>query len=70
MQKIEIYETAFYNLKREFGDMSVTEACPPTVRKSLSERLGAEFSLDKTTELNLTKPVSLDGLTTLELVYL
>lgn len=42
----------------------------PIAFTTLSGKLGAQAYINKASELDLTKPVKLDGLTTLELVYL
>lgn len=42
----------------------------PIAFENLSGKLGVQAYINKTSELDLTKPVSLDGLTTIELVYL
>jgi len=55
-------------------DLHISWAKPgektPTAFTSLAGKLGVQAYITKTSELNLTKPVKLDGLTTLELVYL
>ncbi|MFC0227270.1 DUF1120 domain-containing protein [Serratia aquatilis] len=42
----------------------------PVAFTTLAGKLGVQAYINKTSELDLTKPVVLDGLTTLELVYL
>ncbi|MEB7587824.1 DUF1120 domain-containing protein [Serratia rubidaea] len=42
----------------------------PIAFTTLTGKLGAQAYLNKSSELDLTKPVALDGLTTIELVYL
>ncbi|MBC3252461.1 DUF1120 domain-containing protein [Serratia fonticola] len=42
----------------------------PVAFTTLSGQLGVQAYINKASELDLTKPVSLDGLTTIELVYL
>ncbi|VEI65427.1 DUF1120 domain-containing protein [Serratia rubidaea] len=42
----------------------------PIAFTNLAGKLGVEAYLNKASELDLTKPVTLDGLTTIELVYL
>lgn len=42
----------------------------PTAFTTVAGKLGVQAYITKTSELDLTKPVKLDGLTTLELVYL
>jgi hypothetical protein len=42
----------------------------PIAFTTLAGKLGVQAYINKASELDLTKPVVLDGLTTLELVYL
>lgn len=42
----------------------------PVAFENLNAKVGVQAYLNKASELDLTKPVALDGLTTLELVYL
>ncbi|MFC0227268.1 DUF1120 domain-containing protein [Serratia aquatilis] len=47
-----------------------TGTTTPIAFTTLAGKLGVQAYINKTSELDLTKPVVLDGLTTLELVYL
>ncbi|HEJ7857786.1 TPA: DUF1120 domain-containing protein [Serratia marcescens] len=49
---------------------SVDDKLEPVAFKTLAGKLGAQAYINKTSELDLSKPVKLDGLTTLELIYL
>lgn len=42
----------------------------PMAFKTVAGKLGVQAYINKTSELDLSKPINLDGLTTLELVYL
>ncbi|HGM4923499.1 TPA: DUF1120 domain-containing protein [Serratia marcescens] len=69
-------------VKSEFGSLfntlryqryvswAATGTLTPIAFTTLSGKLGAQAYINKASELDLTKPVKLDGLTTLELVYL
>ena len=49
---------------------SKTGTTVPVAFETLSGKLSVQAYINKTSELDLTKPVALDGLTTIELVYL
>ncbi|HHR6039188.1 TPA: DUF1120 domain-containing protein [Providencia alcalifaciens] len=53
-----------------YSSWAETGTLTPIAFTTLSGKLGAQAYINKASELDLTKPVKLDGLTTLELVYL
>lgn len=52
------------------SSFTLGDAIEPVAFTTLAGKLSVEAYLNKTSELDLSKPVKLDGLTTLELVYL
>ncbi|NNS10132.1 DUF1120 domain-containing protein [Erwinia sp. JH02] len=62
---------ALFNLSgQRYASWAATGTLTPIAFTTLSGKLGAQAYINKASELDLTKPVKLDGLTTLELVYL
>ncbi|MHA7845306.1 DUF1120 domain-containing protein [Serratia sp. D1N4] len=53
-----------------YSSWAKTGTTTPIAFTTLTGKLGVQAYINKTSELDLTKPVALDGLTTLELVYL
>ncbi|MFC0227266.1 DUF1120 domain-containing protein [Serratia aquatilis] len=53
-----------------YASWAATGTTTPIAFTTLAGKLGVQAYINKTSELDLTKPVVLDGLTTLELVYL
>lgn len=53
-----------------FTSWAPTGTTSPVAFKTLTATLGIQAYINKTSELDLTKPVRLDGLTTIELIYL
>lgn len=63
---------SLYNTATSIRYMSwaKTGSLEPIAFTNLSGKLGAQAYINKASELDLSKPVRLDGLTTLELIYL
>lgn len=61
---------SLYKLGKLYSSWAATGTLTPIAFTTLSGKLGAQAYINKASELDLTKPVKLDGLTTLELVYL
>lgn len=53
-----------------YASWAATGTTTPIAFTTLTGKLGVQAYINKASELDLTKPVALDGLTTLELVYL
>lgn len=53
-----------------WNSWGVDGATAPSALTTLTGKLEVQAYINKTSELDLTKPIALDGLTTLELVYL
>jgi hypothetical protein len=53
-----------------YSSWAATGTTTPIAFTTLAGKLGVQAYINKASELDLTKPVALDGLTTLELVYL
>jgi hypothetical protein len=53
-----------------YSSWAATGTTTPIALTTLTGKLGVQAYINKASELDLTKPVVLDGLTTLELVYL
>lgn len=65
------YGSMFNNTSSQrYASWAATGTLTPIAFTTLSGKLGAQAYINKASELDLTKPVKLDGLTTLELVYL
>jgi hypothetical protein len=67
--------TAYGNLftsidNQRYSSWAKTGTTTPIAFTTLAGKLGVQAYINKASELNLTKPVALDGLATLELVYL
>lgn len=62
----EIYSSVAQN----YQSWAATGTLIPVAVQSLSGKLEVQAYLNKASQLDLTKPVALDGLTTIELVYL
>ncbi|MCS4265564.1 MULTISPECIES: DUF1120 domain-containing protein [Serratia] len=62
----EIYNTA---PGRQFSWAAAGTLIPVTF-KNMAAKLDVQAYINKTSELDITKPIKLDGLTTLELIYL
>ncbi|KFK93539.1 MULTISPECIES: DUF1120 domain-containing protein [unclassified Serratia (in: enterobacteria)] len=67
--------TLFGNLftsieNKRYSSWAKTGTTTPIAFTTLAGKLGVQAYINKASELDLTKPVVLDGLTTLELVYL
>lgn len=60
----------FNQSSQRYTSWAATGTLTPIAFTTLSGKLGAQVYINKASELDLTKPVKLDGLTTLELVYL
>ncbi|MBF4185541.1 DUF1120 domain-containing protein [Serratia ureilytica] len=60
----------FNSTSQRYASWAATGTLTPIAFTTLSGKLGAQAYINKASELDLTKPVKLDGLTTLELVYL
>lgn len=60
----------FLSSKQLYATWAATGTLEPIAFTTLSGKLGAQAYINKGSELDLTKPIKLDGLTTLELVYL
>lgn len=60
----------FNNTAQRYSSWAAAGTLTPIAFTTLSGKLGAQAYINKASELDLTKPVKLDGLTTLELVYL
>ena len=59
-----------YGSSKLYGSVAKKGELQPVAFTTLAGKLNVQAYLNKTSELNLTKPVKLDGLTTVELVYL
>jgi hypothetical protein len=64
------YGILFNQSSQRYASWAATGTLTPIAFTTLSGKLGAQAYINKASELDLTKPVKLDGLTTLELVYL
>jgi hypothetical protein len=53
-----------------YASWAATGTTTPIAFTTLAGKLGVQAYINKASELDLTKPIALDGLTTLELVYL
>jgi hypothetical protein len=53
-----------------YSSWAATGTTTPIAFTTLTGKLGVQAYINKASELDLTKPIALDGLTTLELVYL
>jgi len=53
-----------------YSTWAATGTTTPIAFTTLTGKLGVQAYINKASELDLTKPIALDGLTTLELVYL
>jgi hypothetical protein len=53
-----------------YSTWAATGTATPIAFTTLTGKLGVQAYINKASELDLTKPIALDGLTTLELVYL
>jgi hypothetical protein len=53
-----------------YSTWAATGTTTPIAFTTLTGKLGVQAFINKASELDLTKPIALDGLTTLELVYL
>lgn len=60
----------FNSISQRYSSWAAAGTLTPIAFTTLSGKLGAQAYINKASELDLTKPVKLDGLTTLELVYL
>lgn len=59
-----------YGNSKLYGSVAKKGEQQPIAFTTLAGKLNVQAYLNKTSELNLTKPIKLDGLTTVELVYL
>lgn len=59
-----------YSNSKLYGSVAKKGKLQPVAFTTLAGKLNVQAYLNKTSELNLTKPIKLDGLTTVELVYL
>lgn len=66
---LSITGAAFSNQQRQLS-WATTGTIQPVAFTTLSGQLAVQAYINKASELDLTKPVSLDGLTTIEMVYL
>ena len=53
-----------------YATWAATGTTTPIAFTTLTGKLGVQAYINKASELDLTKPIALDGLATLELVYL
>ncbi|MBP1020179.1 DUF1120 domain-containing protein [Serratia fonticola] len=68
--KSSVDYTWFYSTSEVKQSWSTPGSVEPIAFKVLSGKFSVQAYLNKTSELDLTKPIKLDGLTTIELVYL
>jgi len=60
----------FNQLRTRHVSWGATGTTTPVAFETFTAKLGAQAYINKASELDLSKPVALDGLTTIELVYL
>lgn len=60
----------FNSASQRYVSWAATGTTEPVAFETMSGKLNIRAYINKTSELDLTKPVALDGLTTIELVYL
>ncbi|AHG19502.1 hypothetical protein Z042_07655 [Chania multitudinisentens RB-25] len=64
------YGSLLNSTSTRYSSWATTGTATPVAFTTLSGQLGVQAYINKASELDLTKPIALDGLTTLELVYL
>ncbi|MFC0227269.1 DUF1120 domain-containing protein [Serratia aquatilis] len=64
------YGILFNSTVQRYSSWAATGTTTPVAFTTLAGKLGVQAYINKASELDLTKPVALDGLSTLELVYL
>lgn len=64
------YGNLFNSTSQRYASWAATGTLEPVAFTTLAGKLGAQAYINKASELDLTKPVRMDGLSTLELVYL
>lgn len=64
------YGSLFNTTSQRYNSWAASGTLEPVAFTTLTGKLGAHAYINKASELDLTKPVQLDGLSTLQLIYL